>query len=89
MKFILFFISVGLCSCATTKIYDNGLMVAKIQCDADNFTFTKESDGSMTLSVTNLNHTNPTNAQGQSAASKIAAAGSAVGAAGVTAILMK
>lgn len=50
-----------LCSCASTKVYRNGLLVLNTQADASNFEFIQ---GDTQLRATRLNHSGPTRAGG-------------------------
>lgn len=65
-----------LSSCASSTIYLDGKRVAELQGDLKGLTYTRKPDGSATISIASLNHSEATRAQGEAGAGKIASASS-------------
>ena len=65
-----------LSSCATTTIYRNGRVVARLQGDTKNIVLEESADGGILLRCDEINHSRATMAQGEQSANRLTAVGS-------------
>ncbi len=88
MKYLLL-LSLFFTSCAHTTFYHDGKPIAEFQGDMVNTEFYMSEKGDYWWKSETVDHSSATLAQGQAASNKIAAAGTALGAAGATALFLK
>ena len=74
-------------SCATTRLYRDGKIIADFQGDMTGVEYTMTAAGDVSWKTISTNHSTATLAQGQAAASKINAGGAAIAASGLTLLL--
>ena len=86
MNAILAIVVILCVSCAQTTIYHDGRRVANFQGDMTGMRFIRNADGSCELSG-DFDHSTATKAQGEAAAGKLAAAGTAVATAGIMTLI--
>ncbi len=87
MKTLLILSLAVLTSCARTVAYHpNGKPALRVEADVTDLKFDTHADGSFELSG-NFNHSAATTAQGNAAAGKLTAAGSAIAAAGAAVLI--
>jgi len=89
MKTILILPLFLLVSCASTKFYQDGKLIAKFNADMDQVQYIQGADGSITWTAISVDHSTATKAQGEAFSSKTTAIGSAVAASGVVGILLR
>ncbi len=82
----LVFVSILFSSCAQTNLYHDGKLVASFQGDMKGVEFSSSPKGGMTLKATSIDHSTATLAQGDAAAKKLNAAGTALAISGVPAL---
>lgn len=80
-------IAVALSGCASTVLYRDGKRIARFDGDMTGVRYIQHADGSCELTGETIDHSSATLAQGQAASNKIAAAGVAVAASGLTYLL--
>ncbi len=80
-------IAVALSGCASTVLYRDGKRIARFDGDMTGVRYAHRADGSCELTGETIDHSSATLAQGQAASNKIAAAGVAVAASGLTYLL--
>ena len=85
---LLLVIVVSFTGCASTVLYRDGKRIARFDGDMTGVRYVHRADGSCELTGETIDHSSATLAQGQAASQKIAAAGVAVAASGLT-YLMK
>jgi hypothetical protein len=74
-------------SCAATRFYHEGVPIAEFQGDMTGMEFSMMPDGSVRWKSATVDHSSATLAQGEAAASRLNAAGSAVAGSGLTLLL--
>lgn len=87
MKYLL--LSLLFTGCAHTTFYHEGKPIADFQGDMVNTEFYMSEKGDYCWKSKSVDHSSATLAQGVSASNKIAAAGTALGAAGAAALFIK